>query len=220
MLKRIFDIVFSSIAILLVLPLFVPIIIILRFTGEGKVFYKQTRVGVDKKPFDLLKFSTMLENSSNMQGGDVTSANDPRVLPVGKILRKTKINELPQFFNILKGDMSLVGPRPTTVKNYSYYSEKTQLSIKHLKPGLTGVGSIIFRDEESFIKNASISPIEYYKNEIAPFKGELELWYSQKQNFLVDTILVFITLIVVIVPSSKILNKTFTDLPKHNVFNP
>jgi lipopolysaccharide/colanic/teichoic acid biosynthesis glycosyltransferase len=120
MLKRIFDIVFSSIAILLVLPLFVPIIIILRFTGEGKVFYKQTRVGVDKKPFDLLKFSTMLENSSNMQGGDVTSANDPRVLPVGKILRKTKINELPQFFNILKGDMSLVGPRPTTFKNYSY----------------------------------------------------------------------------------------------------
>jgi len=220
MLKRIFDIVFSSIAILLVLPLFVPIIIILRFTGEGKVFYKQTRVGVDKRPFDLLKFSTMLENSSNMQSGDVTSANDPRVLPVGKILRKTKINELPQFFNILKGDMSLVGPRPTTFKNYSYYSEKIQLSIKHLKPGLTGVGSIIFRDEESFIKNASISPIEYYKNEIAPFKGELELWYSQKQNFLVDTILVFITLIVVIVPSSKILNKTFTDLPKHNVFNP
>lgn len=220
MLKRIFDILFSSVVLLLVLPLFLPIIIILRFTGEGKVFYKQTRVGVNKQPFHLLKFATMLENSANMNGGDVTSANDPRVLPVGKILRKTKINELPQLFNILKGNMSLVGPRPTTFKNYSYYSETIQLSIKHLKPGLTGVGSIVFRDEENFIKNSAIAPTEYYKNEIAPFKGELELWYAQKQNFFVDTILIFITIIVVVVPTSKILNKTFKDLPKHKVFNP
>ena len=112
--KRLFDIIVSSIALIVVSPLFIPIIILLRLTGEGKVFYIQQRIGKRGLPFGLYKFATMLENSPNMSGGDVTSGNDPRVLPMGKFLRKSKINELPQLLNIINGEMSLVGPRPMT----------------------------------------------------------------------------------------------------------
>jgi lipopolysaccharide/colanic/teichoic acid biosynthesis glycosyltransferase len=218
--KRIFDIIFSSIILLIILPLFVPVMIILKFTGEGKVFYKQERVGKNKKPFGLLKFATMLQNSPNLGGGDVTSADDPRVLPFGKILRKTKINELPQFLNILMGDMSVVGPRPTTFKNYSYYSEEIQQKIKHIKPGLTGVGSIVFRDEETFIRSAVKDPVAFYREDIAPFKGELEVWYSKREGFFVDMVLIFLTAFVVLFPKSKIMKKIYKDLPNHKLFNP
>src|SRR5471032_1077079 len=100
MLKRLFDILASGAALLVLSPLCIPIIVILRFTGEGEVFYRQTRIGRGGKPFSILKFATMRKNSAQMAGGDITIGNDPRILPVGGILRKTKINELPQLYNI------------------------------------------------------------------------------------------------------------------------
>ena len=103
--QRFFDILFSSLAILVLSPLFIPVILILKFSGEGEVFYKQKRVGKSMKEFDLLKFATMLKDSENLGTRDITIANDPRILPFGKILRKTKINELPQLINILFGDI-------------------------------------------------------------------------------------------------------------------
>src|SRR5690606_26719993 len=107
-----FDIVFSFLALLLLSPLLIPIILLLKFTGEGEVFYLQKRMGFRNKEFYIWKFATMLKNSPNMGSGDVTTRNDPRVTPMGKFLRMSKINELPQLINILKGDMSFVGPRP------------------------------------------------------------------------------------------------------------
>ncbi|WP_211228205.1 sugar transferase [Aequorivita capsosiphonis] len=216
--KRVFDILFSSIVLIIVFPIFLPVMILLRLTGEGKIFYIQQRVGKGMKPFGLIKFATMLENSSNMAGGDITTGDDPRVLKVGKFLRKTKLNEFPQFINILKGDMSVVGPRPTTFRNYSYYSESIQSLIKGLKPGLTGIGSIVFRDEESFIKDSKKDAVSFYKDDIAPYKGELELWYSKHRGILTDFLIIFTTAYVVIFPKSEIVHDLFKDLPKHNLF--
>lgn len=110
--QRVFDILFSSLTIIILLPILVPILCILRLTGEGEVFFRQTRVGKDKVSFNLLKLATMLKNSEQLGAGTVTLKDDFRVLPYGKFLRKTKLNELPQLFNILLGDMSIIGPRP------------------------------------------------------------------------------------------------------------
>ena len=115
----------------------------------------------------------------NIGTGSITLQNDPRVTKIGSFLRKTKINELPQIINILKGDISLVGPRPLVTKTFSAYTAEVQSKIYNVKPGLTGIGSIIFRDEESIISAVKDEdPHEFYKRVIAPYKGELEMWYQ------------------------------------------
>ena len=219
---RVFDVILSLVAILILLPLLAPISILLLCTGEGKVFYRQERVGREKKPFKLLKFATMLENSPNLPGGDITSGNDPRVLPLGRILRKTKLNELPQLINIILGDISLVGPRPLTPNNFSFYDKKTQEIIKKVKPGLTGVGSIVFRDEESIIKNSHKNPVDCYREDISPYKGQLESWFIEKQSLALYFILIFLTANSVLFPSSKLVWTIFKDLPhpSNDLFNP
>ena len=117
--ERFFDIFFSGLALLVLSPLFIILILILRFSGEGEIFFLQERIGKDNKPFMLFKFATMLKNSPHIGTGTITVKNDPRVLPIGKFLRKSKINELPQLINIFKGDMSSIGPRPLTLKAFS-----------------------------------------------------------------------------------------------------
>ena len=210
---RLFDIILSSLALITLLPLLGPLALLLSFTGEGKVFYRQERVGIRNKIFKLLKFATMLEDSPNLPGGDITHGDDPRVLPVGKILRKTKINELPQLLNIFLGDISIVGPRPLTPRNFEYYDKETQDAINKIKPGLTGVGSIVFRDEESIIHNSSQSPEECYKEDITPYKGELEKWFSQNQSLYLYFSLIFLTAWVVFFPKSGIVWKVFSSIP-------
>ena len=162
-LKRFMDIIFSILALILLLPLFIPVILLLLLTAEGQVLYFQERLGYKNKPFQIWKFATMLKNSLEMGSGSITLKADFRVTKVGKFLRKTKINELPQIVNILKGDISFVGPRPLVQTTFQAYSEKIQSQIYNVKPGLTGIGSIIFRDEEtliSAIKNEN--PHAYY----------------------------------------------------------
>ena len=129
LLKRLLDIIISLIALILLLPLFIPIIILLRITAEGEVFYFQERIGLKNSRFHIWKFATMLKNSMNMGTGSITLQNDFRVTTIGKFLRKTKINELPQIVNILKGDISLVGPRPLVTKTFLAYSEEIQSYI-------------------------------------------------------------------------------------------
>lgn len=146
--KRTFDILVSSVSLTIFLPFGLLIILILRFTGEGEIFYPQARVGQNGKRFGLLKFATMLKDSPNIGPGDITVKDDPRVLPFGQFLRKTKLNEVPQLINILKGDMSIVGPRPQTPKYFALFPDHVQREIITLKPGLTGAGSIVFRDED------------------------------------------------------------------------
>jgi len=213
--KRLLDIVVSLITLIVLLPLFVTIIIILRFSAEGEVFYFQERYGINNSRFHIWKFATMLKNSMNIGTGSITLQNDPRVTKIGFFLRKTKINELPQIINVLKGDISLVGPRPLVAKTFQAYSEKVQSQIYNVKPGLTGIGSIIFRDEESIISAVKDEDLhEFYKRVIAPYKGELEMWYQKNNSFFLDLQLIFITALVIIFPKSKLYEKIFKDLPK------
>ena len=215
--KRIFDIIVSSIAIVILLPLFIPISIVLRLTAEGEVFYLQERYGLNNSKFKIIKFATMLKNSMNMGSGSITLRNDPRVTKIGSFLRKTKINELPQIINILKGDISLVGPRPLVSKTFLAYDEEIQSKIYSVKPGLTGIGSIIFRDEESIISAITDEdPHEFYKRVIAPYKGELEMWYQKNNSFFLDLQLIFMTAWVILFPFSRLYEKWFKDLPIRN----
>lgn len=208
--ERFFDILFSSLAILLFSPLLVSIIFILRLTGEGEVFFRQSRVGKDKVSFSLLKFATMLKASEGMGAGTVTLKDDFRVLPFGKFLRKTKLNELPQLFNIFLGDMSVIGPRPLHNKQFSFYSFDDQNIIASTMPGLSGVGSIIFRDEEKILQN-SCDPDTTYKEEITPKKAALEKWYVKNKSIGLYFKLIFLTAIAVAFPNID-MKKFFTGL--------
>jgi len=214
MLKRMVDIGLSSVATLLFLPIGLPIAIVLRLTGEGKVFYVQERVGRHKRSFALLKFATMLKDSPNIGTGDITTANDPRVLPVGRLLRKTKLNEVPQVLNILKGDMSIVGPRPLTPKNFAYYSAEDQAVIGSMRPGLTGIGSIVFRDEESILSGSTKPPQQCYEEDIAPHKAKLETWYYSRRGVITDFLIIFVTAWVVLKPGTNIHHRVWKDLPE------
>jgi len=213
--KRSLDIVVSFVALVILLPFFIPIIIILRFTAEGEVFYFQERIGINNSKFQIFKFATMLKNSLNMGSGSITLQNDYRVTFVGKFLRKTKINEFPQIINILKGDMSLVGPRPLVNKTFSAYNDDVQSNIYKVKPGITGIGSILFRDEEAIISAVSDEdPFEFYKRIIAPYKGEVEMWYQKNCSFYLDIQLILLTAWVIFFPKTTLYEKWFSNLPK------
>ena len=217
--KRLFDITTSGIAIIFLSPLLIPLIIGLRFTGEGYVFYKQERIGYKNKPFLIWKFATMLKNSVNMAGGIMTTKKDPRITPMGGFLRTSKINELPQLFNIFFGHMSVVGPRPVMKVSFEAYPDEIKKVIYNVNPGLTGIGSIIFRDEEELItdvKNSGGDLWKFYTGTIYPFKGELEMWYQEHRSILLDLQLIFMTAWVIFVPTSKLYEKWFKDLPKRN----
>lgn len=213
MLKRLLDILLSLPATILFLPIGIPIGILLRFTGEGEIFYLQERVGKDHKRFYVYKFATMLKDSPNIGPGDITVSDDPRVLPAGRFLRKTKLNEVPQVLNILFGTMSIVGPRPLTPKNFAYYSEQDQEIIGRMRPGLTGMGSIIFRDEESIIGSSKKPFDQRYKEDIAPYKAQLERWYYHHQGIITDLMIILVTAWVVFHPESTVYRKIWRDLP-------
>ncbi|MBU3563621.1 sugar transferase [Polynucleobacter sp. Tro8-14-1] len=211
--QRIFDIIFSGTALFILCPLLIPIAILLRLTGEGEIFFIQKRLGKDGEVFGLYKFATMLKNSPNMTTGTITVKEDSRILPAGKWLRKSKLNELPQLLNILFGDMSVIGPRPLTAQTFGSYPLNTQRIIKTVRPGLSGVGSIIFRDEEDILSGKN-EAIDFYTTTIAPYKGLLEEWYVKHKNLKNYFGAIGITAWVVCVPSSSIAWKFFRDLPR------
>lgn len=211
--KRFFDIFFSITALCILSPLLIPITIGLLLTGEHYIFYFQKRIGYKNKPFYIWKFATMLKNSPNIGTGIHTTRKDPRILPMGEFLRKTKINELPQIINILKGDMSIVGPRPLVDKTFEPYPDHVKAVIYNIKPGLTGIGSIIFRDEERLLSETKLSLQDFYKSHISPYKGELELWNQKNLSFYSDFMLIFLTGWVIISPKSQLAYKIFKDLP-------
>lgn len=212
--KRIIDIVLSLLATLVLLPFLLPVVIGLLLTGEHYVFYSQERIGKRNKPFNLIKFATMLKNSPNLAGGLHTTRNDPRILPMGDFLRKTKINEIPQVLNILIGNMSIIGPRPLVQKTFQPYPDHVKKDIYNIKPGLTGIGSIIFRDEERLLSESNIPIEEFYAKYILPYKGELELWYQKNLTLYTDIMLVFTTAWVIVFPQSEIVYKIFKTLPE------
>jgi lipopolysaccharide/colanic/teichoic acid biosynthesis glycosyltransferase len=210
--QRVFDIILSSLALIILLPLLVPIAILLLMTGEGEIFYLQDRIGKNGKTIKLYKFATMLKNSPSLGTGTVTVKNDSRILPAGKFLRKTKINELPQLLNILSGDMSVIGPRPLTKQTFGAYSADTQGILGQVRPGLSGVGSIIFRGEEDILAGAN-SSLDFYMNSIAPYKGDLETWFVRNYSLQNYFKAIIVTLVVVLFPKSQIAWKVFKGLP-------
>ena len=211
--QRFFDILLSSAALLVFSPLLVPLALILRLTGEGKVFYLQERVGMGRRVFKVIKFATMLENSPSIGTGTVTVKDDPRVLPVGRFLRKSKLNELPQLLNILNGDMSVIGPRPQAKRGFATLPLEDQIVITQVRPGLSGIGSIIFRDEESIIQNQK-DPICFHDYVIGPYKAKLEAWYIANQGLWTYFMLIGLTVWVVLFPKSKAVWRVFGTLPK------
>jgi lipopolysaccharide/colanic/teichoic acid biosynthesis glycosyltransferase len=210
---RMFDIIFSGLAIIILLPFMIPIMILLKLTGEHYIFYTQTRVGKHGRDFKLLKFATMLKDSPNMPGGIFTQENDPRILPMGRFLRKTKINELPQLVNILMGHMSIIGYRPFVRKGYEMYSEENRKALYNSKPGLSGLGSIAFRNEEEILGKINDKDT-FYKNTILPYKAELEKYYIEHRSLGLYFKLIFMTVWSVINPNSKSWRNRLKDLPE------
>lgn len=209
---RLIDIILSGIVIIILSPFLLPIVILLKLTGEHDIFYRQTRIGRYGKEFGLLKFATMLRDSPNMAGGLYTSKDDPRMLPWGHFLRKTKINELPQLLNIFCGQMSVVGYRPTVREHYERYPEEAKNKLFNSRPGLTGIGSIVFRNEEEILQQFEDKK-GFHQNIITPYKASLECWYIDHKSIIVYFKLIIITAITVLCPSSSIWKKSFNDLP-------
>ena len=212
MLIRFFDVVLSGLALTVLSPLLISIALFLRFSGEGEIFFLQERVGKNREMFKLFKFATMLKNSPSMGTGTVTMKNDPRILPTGKFLRKTKINELPQLLNVFIGDMSLVGPRPQAPRCFDIFPLKSQDLIVQVKPGLSGIGPIVFRGEEDILEGYS-GTLDFYDNVIGPYKGDVEAWYVRKQGLIIYFALILLTVWVVFFPKSGLVWRVFKDLP-------
>ena len=210
--KRFLDVVLSFLALVVLAPFLLPVVVILRFTGEGEVFYIQERAGRGGNSFGLYKFATMLKNSPNIGAGEITVRGDPRVLPFGQFLRKTKLNELPQLWNIFIGEMSVVGPRPMVLSTYAYYPEEARQKLNTIRPGLTGIGSIVFRDEERYLADRD-EPMEFYREHIIPYKSDLELWFVENNTLWLYIKIIFVTAWVVVFPSSNIVDKVFDGIP-------
>src|SRR5690554_5540239 len=215
--KRAFDLFLSLFGLIVISPLFITVMLILKLTGEKEIFYLQQRMGFKNKPFYIYKFATMLKNSPNMGNKSLTVRNDPRITKVGKILRMTKINELTQILNVVKGDMALVGPRPLLATSVVKYTPEVQAILYKNKPSITGMGSLIFRDEELLVstyRELGKDPMEYYKNHIYPYKGALETWYYHNCSLVVDFKILFLTFWSILKPDSELVFKSFKDLPR------
>lgn len=203
-------------AVVLLVPLslvLLPIMLILACTGEHEVFYRQQRIGRGGREFDILKFATMLKDSPNLSGGSLTVRGDPRVLPFGRFLRASKLNELPQVINVLVGDMSFVGPRPQVRGDFDHYTPEVKAAVTGVRPGITGIGSVVFRDEERFLSRPGVDPRAFYGERIAPYKGALEAWYRDHQSLRTDFLLLWATGWTVLRPSSELVFRVFPDLP-------
>ena len=189
--KRIFDLFFSFSALIFLPPLFVVVSILIKFDSQGSVFFKQPRVGYKGRRFYIYKFRTMAKDAGK-KGIKLTSSHDSRITKIGKILRKYKIDEIPQLINILKGEMSFVGPRPELTE-YVELFRKDYDYILNAKPGITDFASIKFRDESKLIKNSE-SAEDIYTKEILPQKIELNKKYIKERSFSLDIYLIFLTL--------------------------
>lgn len=192
--KRIFDIVATIIGGIFLLPILITIISWIKLSSKGSLFYVQKRVGKNFKEFDLYKFRSMIIDADKV-GPSVTSGDDPRITKVGKIIRKTKIDELPQLLNVLKGDMSLVGPRPEVMK-FVREKEKEYVKVLSVRPGITDNAAIEFRDEETIMKQYDDKE-KAYIDIILPEKIKLYYKYLDNISFYNDIKLILKTIKVI-----------------------
>jgi lipopolysaccharide/colanic/teichoic acid biosynthesis glycosyltransferase len=215
--KRLLDLFIAIIALIVLSPVFIITIIVLALTGEHEVFYPQRRVGYKQKEFKMWKFATMVKDSEKIGNKDMTLRNDPRVTKVGTFLRKTKINELPQIFNVIIGNMSIVGPRPLMRVSFDMYLPEHKDKVYNSKPGITGIGPLLMRDEEKIVSDAvekDYNPRDFYKNHIYPYKGKVEMWYQKKKSIKIDVLIIVLTAWVIIFPNSLLPYKVFKTVPQ------
>jgi len=192
MLKRIFDFLVSLFGLIIFSPLFLIIAVLIKLDSEGPVFYRGERVGKDGKPFKIFKFRTMVKDAEKL-GGPSTSADDPRLTKLGKVLRKYKVDELPQLINVLKGEMSLVGPRPEVPSEVETYNEETKKIILSVKPGMTDLATLANLHEEEILKGSE-DPHQTYRKLLKPQKLKLAVEYVKKRSFWLDLVIILKTI--------------------------
>lgn len=193
--KRAFDIAVAAFGLLLLSPLFLFAAILIKLDSHGPIFFRQERIGKGFRPFLIYKFRTMLENAAQT-GTAVTYGNDPRITRVGRLLRKTKIDELPQLINVLKGEMSLVGPRPEVPEFVNLFRRDFE-EILTFRPGITDLASLNYHDESTLL-GKSPDPRETYIRIILPDKIKLTKEYLQRSSFFFDITVIFKTLLRVL----------------------
>lgn len=202
MMKKVFDFLTSSTSLVILSPLFLLISLLIWIDSGNPIFYKGERVGLNGKKFNILKFRTMVQNAEKI-GASSTSEEDPRLTRIGKILRKYKLDEFPQLINILKGEMSFVGPRPEVVKFVNLYTEEEKKILK-VKPGITDWASLKFDNEGEIIKKSGIKDYdEAYAKLIRPEKINLQLKYADNHSFWIDIEIIFKTIFKLIATRLK-----------------
>ncbi len=194
MLKRLFDIISAGIVLLLLLPVLLVIAGLIKFDSPGPVVFRQWRLGKGARVFEMYKFRTMLFDAAG-KGSSITPSGDTRVTRLGRILRRLDIDELPNLFNVLKGDMSIVGPRPEVPRYLQYYTEE-QKRVFSVKPGLTDLGTLAFRSEAALLVGED--PEQFYIREILPRKITLNLEYVKRQGLLYDLSIILKTFALIL----------------------
>lgn len=190
--KRMFDLFFSLIGIIITIPILILVSIMVKLTSKGSIIFKQERVGKNKKIFYIYKFRTMTDYDVKASDRQVTVINDQRITRIGRILRKYKIDELPQLYNVLKGDMSFVGPRPEVKKYVKFYEEEYDEILK-IKPGITDLASIEYIDENTIISKYS-DPEKIYIEEVLPKKLMLNKRYIEEMSIKNDILIILKTI--------------------------
>lgn len=191
--KRLGDILISVLVLILLSPVFLYIALRIKCDSPGPVFFKGDRMGRFGKPFKILKFRTMYEDDHSYNGAPVTAKDDDRITPFGKVLRDTKLNELPQFLNVLKGEMGIVGPRPEDLKIAQAWPEEVKAEVLSVRPGITSPASVIYRDEENLLKGSGF--MDDYLKTILPNKLRLDQLYVRNSNIFTDLDVIAMTII-------------------------
>lgn len=194
--KRLFDIIASLVGLIVSAPIMLIVAIIVKVTSPGPVLFSQKRLTKGMKEFDIYKFRSMVSNELREKNTVQIKGSSSEITPIGKFMRKTKLDELPQFWNILKGDMSFIGPRPELPRRLKYYNER-QKEIFSVRSGISSPASIVFSDEE-YLMNQVQDPEKFYIQEIMPYKIELNLYYIEHQSFFYDIWLIIATLLKIV----------------------
>ncbi|MGE0267500.1 MAG: sugar transferase [Candidatus Omnitrophota bacterium] len=198
--KRLFDLIFSFFGLVVLAPLLAVVAVIIKLTSEGPILFSQKRVGLYEKIFLIYKFRTMVDKADT-KGTSVTTGNDPRITPIGRILRKTKLDELPQLFNVMRGDMSFIGPRPDVPEITAKYTPQMK-KIFSVRPGITSVATLHFRQEEEILAKIK-DPDRFYDERVVPLKVALAMEHVERNSFLFD-LLILMQTVWVLLPLGKI----------------
>jgi lipopolysaccharide/colanic/teichoic acid biosynthesis glycosyltransferase len=198
--KRLFDIFFALFGLLVFAPLMLAVAVIIKLTSRGLVLYAQVRSGLHRKAFYVYKFRTMVDKAETM-GTTVTTGIDPRITPIGRILRKTKLDELPQLFNVLKGDMSFVGPRPDVPEITDKYTPE-MTRVFDVRPGITSIATLHFRHEEDILAKVD-NPDQFYDDVVVPLKVALAMEHARRNSFWFD-LGVLLKTVWVLLPPGKV----------------